>query len=398
MKLLLQRPHPDELLSSALVRTCLRFDLPIGHLMQSLHGHRSPPGFFHLTNMKVYGQALCLSEDHLLKTATVFPYLVAFQPWDRRVAFRMAAIQGKGTKDARLSALQRTSLYVPYRKLCPSCVRSDKARFGWSYWHVSHHLPGVTLCPIHSERLRETALETRSGTKHWTYALPHDVVQATGRQRIRSLSAFERELDSLTMQTQAEELAYALGPLPIGLYRRMLEKVGLLGPGKAMKSDAANAWIGRLLRNAPSCAHLLAEDPELTWVERLLRDRPASPSPAAKHLVLLAAVACTPKPDRPLLNHKPSGIRKRDVSQRDQDCAVELARQFKEARSAKTPLRLYEALGRMKVWSGFRHERSRFPELGKVVTNNRDHLEWSRIQLSRLAKQTRVLAVQVQKD
>lgn len=389
MKLLLQRPLPDELLTSALVRTCVRFELPIGRLMSSLHGHRTPPGFFHLSNISAYTQALGLNEDQILKSHTVFPHLVAFQPWERRLAFRQAALLGSGGDEVRLSALQRTSLYVPYRRLCAACVKADKARFGWSYWHVSHQLPGMTRCQIHSQYLRETQIQTKSGTRYWSYALPEDTPLPA--QRRPAMSGFEREIQRLTTLTQAEEFAYALGPLPTGLYRKSLEQVGLLERGKAMRANGLRQWVGDVLRRAPTCHHLLADDPQLTWVELLLRDRPGSTSPAVKHLVVLAAIACTARPDSPTLNHKPTGMRRRDTLQRDRECAQELADQFKQARRDGVPLQLPAALGAMKLWSAYRHDRSRFPNVAKVIAVNRDHLEWTRLHFSRLARQGRSL-------
>lgn len=353
--------------------------------MRSLHGHRSPPGFFHLSNISAYTHSLGLTQDQVLKLHTVFPHLVAFQPWDRRVAFRRATLDGNGKDEVRLSALQRTSLYVPYRRLCASCVKSDKTRFGWSYWHVSHQLPGMTRCQLHSRYLRETQIQTKSGSRFWSYALPQDVLSHVKRRP--AMSAFERELERLAVLTQAEDFAYALGPLPIGLYRRSLERVGLLEQGKAIRADGVRQWIGDLLQSAPSCRHLLDDDPQITWVERLLRDRPGSPSPAIKHLVVLAAIACTSRPDRPTLNHRPSGMRRRDSFQRDRECAQELADRFKQARRDELPLRLPAVLGAMKLWSAYRHDRSHFPAVAKVIADNRDHLEWTRLHFSRLAKQ-----------
>jgi hypothetical protein len=34
--------------------------------------------------------------------------------------------------------------------LCPCCVESDIDKFGRSYWHTDHQLPGVYECPTHN--------------------------------------------------------------------------------------------------------------------------------------------------------------------------------------------------------------------------------------------------------
>jgi hypothetical protein len=49
-------------------------------------------------------------------------------------------------------------------KLCMSCVRDDRRKYGLGYWHRSHQLPGVRLCPVHTEilgRVRESGPRQR---------------------------------------------------------------------------------------------------------------------------------------------------------------------------------------------------------------------------------------------
>lgn len=36
---------------------------------------------------------------------------------------------------------------------CPVCIRKDHAKYGWSYWHISHQIPGVCYCVEHQTRL-----------------------------------------------------------------------------------------------------------------------------------------------------------------------------------------------------------------------------------------------------
>ena len=38
-------------------------------------------------------------------------------------------------------------------RFCKSCITKDREKYGVSYWHVSHQIPTLELCPIHHEKL-----------------------------------------------------------------------------------------------------------------------------------------------------------------------------------------------------------------------------------------------------
>lgn len=42
-----------------------------------------------------------------------------------------------------------------YLNYCPCCVTQDIERYGESYWHRTHQIPGVLVCPQHGEQLIE---------------------------------------------------------------------------------------------------------------------------------------------------------------------------------------------------------------------------------------------------
>lgn len=61
-------------------------------------------------------------------------------------------------------------------KLCPECVSDDKARTGYSYWHIEHQLPSVVHCSIHGNSLRSTLslghLDSLTLPEHWVDSCP----------------------------------------------------------------------------------------------------------------------------------------------------------------------------------------------------------------------------------
>ena len=44
-------------------------------------------------------------------------------------------------------------------KACPDCLKEDRAKFGWTYWHIDHQYPGIWICSTHGQLLRESLLK-----------------------------------------------------------------------------------------------------------------------------------------------------------------------------------------------------------------------------------------------
>jgi len=368
MRYLLQRPLPDEILTSALVRTCVRFDLAIKPLLDALGVNPSAPSFFHMSNIATYAQVLRIDPVKLLHQSTVFPTLVAFQPGDRRKAFQAEAIHGAATQAVRLSALQSTRVFVPFRRLCSACVRADKKSYGLSYWHLSHQLPGVTLCAHHGTRLRITTLITASGRGRWSYQLPEEVDSAPLSKRP---APFDIELNRLALNTQAGDNFHALGPVPERFYRQQLERAGLVSADRQVNACLARDWIAGHLRGLGGSAGLLQVDPTLSWVDLILRERPGIPFPACKHLIIQAALASTPRPTSPYLDHKSTGYRGKDVQALDLRSADRLDARLRSRLDTGDRFTLREELVAVGVWQGFRHNRLKYPAVTKVVEQHR---------------------------
>lgn len=51
-------------------------------------------------------------------------------------------------------------------RYCPLCAESDRSQFGQAFWHRSHQVPFVSVCPIHRTRL----VNTQINSKHRIYS------------------------------------------------------------------------------------------------------------------------------------------------------------------------------------------------------------------------------------
>ena len=66
-------------------------------------------------------------------------------------------------------------------KACPSCMQSDLATAGWTYWHGQHQFPGVWMCPWHAEPLLSSTVKS-TGVERFLWHLPAEDRLVRGEQ------------------------------------------------------------------------------------------------------------------------------------------------------------------------------------------------------------------------
>lgn len=90
-----------------------------------------------------------------------------------------------GSAVHKILGLQGFSIQTPKRlRFCPSCVSSDRQRFGETYWHRMHQLPGVEVCPQHLVFLETSGIASRHRSWGSFTSAEHEVklTQATPLQ------------------------------------------------------------------------------------------------------------------------------------------------------------------------------------------------------------------------
>lgn len=160
-------PYPDELLYSVFARFSF-----MSHFsdMKDVHGQLFglrnlravvdlPTHIDSLLNNLPDGHKYCA--DYFIKNHTLLPYYAPFlQP--ERVQALMELMRGDGGRSVHL--LSGVSPYnVPrpqHLKYCAICIKEDEKKYGISYWHRSHQLSGVLVCPAHELLLTESRIAT----------------------------------------------------------------------------------------------------------------------------------------------------------------------------------------------------------------------------------------------
>lgn len=112
-----------------------------------------------------WGTPLSIILEH-----TILPLFFPFRSdQDRNEALRTLEGPSLGSIKYRLGLLTSKFGAEHPLKACISCIKSDQHILGVAYWHRSHQYPGVLICPIHCEPLRESTTNRQwSGRFQWS--------------------------------------------------------------------------------------------------------------------------------------------------------------------------------------------------------------------------------------
>lgn len=299
----------------------------------------------------------------LLWRHTVFPYATAF--FDQAV-YESAVAAALSTGEAAIgmgAVTQSASDFVPFRRFCTACAREDRKRWGESYWHRVHNLPGVLVCIHHGTVLRRTELPT-SGWKNWDERLPHEV--PSKRLLHRSIGEFDR---ALVRRSQAA-LNRALTPQVFrgaSWYRSSLLERGLLSPDRQVNAEKLSQWVRCQMAGPQADYGFSNKDANLAWLALMVRPRSGHPFVPLKHLLFETALATGQSGGPPALDHVPSGPSGRSKTDADKEYAAAVRRVVAGYVRCGERVRVQDALTEAGCWATFRHARQQFPQLERAV-------------------------------
>ena len=363
MKYVLQRPLPDEILCSTLIRTGRRFSLPVGSITRMVCGRKWMPGFFQATHLVHFPWPILLSPKEILLRHSIFAYTTAFVD----AAVYDACLENSlstGQAAKAVGALtQSASDLVKWRRYCPRCAKDDIRKWGTSYWHRSHNLPGVTTCIHHAKILLETRLPTR-GHRDWQDALPHEVAQA--RPLVTIPSPFDTQVTKLSCALLSTDTDSRPG-YPRAGYRDLVSQLGLLSQGRQANAEQLRKWL-RALANAPLNRYDLPNrDLPLNWLQLMLRPANDVPLIALKHVLFRSAVALSNSTHVGCLDHIPTGPSPKSRNADDLRFANDLAQLRTLCERSGRRIRIRDALTELGCWGAFRHARANYPLLASSV-------------------------------
>ena len=92
-----------------------------------------------------------LTAEYFLKETTIFPYLKPFIS-EERCRHAIELLEDSEAKESAYQVMGFSRLETHkwrHLRYCEECWRNDLRIYGEAYWHRTHILPGVMVCPVH---------------------------------------------------------------------------------------------------------------------------------------------------------------------------------------------------------------------------------------------------------
>lgn len=169
--------YPGELLYSAIARYQIRSgNLSPKITIEELFGSRRitatadlPCGLDNLVNN--LPSHFSISVEDLIQQHTLYPYYASFFPpiRARQILASMRSIKS-GDIHTRAGIMASAIATPQYFRFCPKCLQEDLNKYGETYWHRLHQIPGVLFCLTHKIPLQNSSISIQGTNKHEYYA------------------------------------------------------------------------------------------------------------------------------------------------------------------------------------------------------------------------------------
>ena len=166
-------PYPDEILYSVLARYHIRSGnmgpkLTVQDLFNSNNAIATADLPCNLealaTNLSLISQ---ITGEELIQNHTLYRFYAAFLPQTRSQQVLKAMRSGDGGGIHDQVGIRASLVRVPrYFRFCPKCVQNDQQAYGELYWHRSHQVTGVLVCPHHAEVLQDSSVPIQGLNRH----------------------------------------------------------------------------------------------------------------------------------------------------------------------------------------------------------------------------------------
>jgi hypothetical protein len=281
---------PDELLYSACARYAQMFSYPnMKDVNLDLFGqaHKTAISDFpsHLEFfVSILPTEAKVTVEDIIQHHTLLPLFAPFQPLERIQEIKIGMSQ-QGLTKARLGAHAQRYRMSEHLMCCRQCIAEDLAKYGFSYWHRSHQIAGINVCPIHHLRLQQGFTYNSRKTRHQYVALTSNLVD-------QNQTEFSPHSILLNLAKDIEWLLQNQ-PTPRDLvilqkhYLHLLAEKKLATYSGRVKMqhliESFNNWLPVSIRNQLSLEPLKQDH---SWLARLVR-HPRSSQHPIRHLLLI---------------------------------------------------------------------------------------------------------------
>ncbi len=299
-------PYPDELLYSI----CARFSNRVAYssskaVLLEVLGSITASAVIDLPNhlshiITALPAGTSLTVDRLINQHSILPFFSSFMPSERVRQIRKDMRTSGGPAAHMRSGVMASRIPTPERlRYCPVCKNEDEKKFGESYWHRVHQLPGVDACSIHEIFLENSYVSRKSGRKHLQFT---PVEGATQTRPARYLNSSDHDHQILLQIARDATWLLEHPRQGIGLHSLYNRYLGLLIE-RGLATYTGSIRVYKLLtefgrHHSPSLLRLLhceftgSDQMKTNWLLRLVRPPKHSQSPLY-HLLLMQFLDCT---------------------------------------------------------------------------------------------------------
>lgn len=296
-------PYPDELLYSVLARYHIwSRNFSLKDTIDDLFGRKTASAVIDLpNNLKAVSDQLpegsINTPDRFIQKHTLFPLFKPFLPKERVDKLIHSMING-GDIHARIGVMASSISSPKFLRYCPECVNEDERKYGEPYWHRTHQVPGVEICPIHQTFLVESNIATTARqNKHEFIALDCKLTKQSVSKKANK-KEFEHEM------AIAEAVYWLLNnDVPVlgtekihNRYINYLKKMNLTAAASRRVRqkelmETFRHFYGHDLLEKLNCAINYGQD---NWLSKLVR-KPRTTAHPIKHILLIRFIGLTPE-------------------------------------------------------------------------------------------------------
>ena len=114
------------------------------------------------------------SWENIVFEHTMYPAYIRFLPKQRRINAVNGILSCEGNwKNLMCIPLLNEPRYIRY---CPECAKEDREKYGETYWHRSHQIPRIRVCPKHKCFLENSEIPASSKSSPGLYDAENNIL------------------------------------------------------------------------------------------------------------------------------------------------------------------------------------------------------------------------------
>ena len=206
-------------------------------------------GYLNADAKKIISNVIPINK--LVTDHTMFPQYARFFPSDEKLtALRLL---GEGSTDPhRLFTILVRNQSGSFKRFCAACIKEDREKYGEAYWHRSHQIRNINLCPKHKCYLINSSVSIKNESAFSFYPAQTTVRDA---DVIYSQSELEHRFTDYCAELVAAPITFQKAP-PISsiLYKAMKDTPYMKSTGrsrytKRFYGDITDFYSGLQLQN-----------------------------------------------------------------------------------------------------------------------------------------------------